>query len=880
MLSRYKFHGPIGSGGIGVVHAAEDQTLKRKVAIKFLSEESFEKESSRARFHREARLAAALNHPNICTVHEIGEAAAGEEMILDGNPRVQPGTPFIVMELIEGESIDEVVKRGGPMALPKLLDVALQIANGLATPSGRVKILDFGMAKPLVPAAQDDDVMKTTEATSIELTRDGMVLGTVAYMSPEQAGGHPVDARSDVFSFGVLLYEMATGKKPFEGDSMTSTLAKILETEPGPITDSREDLPPEFVRILHRCLRKDREDRYHDTRDLAVTLKDLMHETSSGAVPRVVSSAPVKPPSSARPGYRMASWAVTGAAVIVTALAIATMGPKLFRPAARFVPPSFQQLTFSGSASYPTVSPDGQSLAYATNRPGGGTQIVIQDLLGGQQLPIFEAAWIRSLRWSPKGTELLVSGSSTDDVTQTYLVSRLGGATRPLRYLPFVAWAPDGNSFAGATLSGKQVWFTETSTGTMTSIELTGEFSYIYEIDWSPNGQVLAIRVSDEQNRHAIRTTSVDGSKQQTLVEGKTALYSPRFSSAGDAIYFLSGDEQAKELQKIAIDAQTGEPDDSPVVLLSGLQVGAQMAFSNDGRRLFYAREVSHTNLWLVNVQPDGGGLSTNQLTHGTFRDDAPRFSPDGTRMALIRKSRGDPNIFIMSLAERRPEQLTFLTAEIWSPVWSADGSEIAFGSTMGDAPKIWKIGARGGTPQPFNNSQPSRDLTWAPGSRILYQRPGNSAFHFLDPDGGDETLFMGDSGDGAADPLQFFSWMAAPAYSPSGRQVAISCNCPEGEGIWVVAANDTSRTLIHDDSEILPLGWSADGDWVFAFDPEARSILRLASRGGTAELLATIPFERVGGVDVTPDGTTIAASVPVSQGDIWLIENFDPELD
>jgi hypothetical protein len=305
----------------------------------------------------------------------------------------------------------------------------------MVTPGGRVKILDFGMAKPLLPAHQDDAVMKTTEAYSIELTREGMVLGTVAYMSPEQASGHAVDSRSDVFSLGVMLYEMATGKKPFEGTSLTSTLAKILETEPGPVTDSREDLPYEFSRILHRCLRKDREDRYHDTRDLAVALRDLMHETSSGAVRRLDSSSravsDAVPAVGARTGRRVAMWAVASAAVVLAGLAIAFVVPKLMRPAAGFVPPSFQQMTFTGTASFPTLSPDGQSLAYATRRPGGGTQVVIQDLVGGQQLPIFEAAWIRSLRWSPNGSELLEVGRR-DTAAALPAFRRLGTRRHPL----------------------------------------------------------------------------------------------------------------------------------------------------------------------------------------------------------------------------------------------------------------------------------------------------------------------------------------------------------------------------------------------------------------------------------------------------------------
>jgi serine/threonine protein kinase/WD40 repeat protein len=897
MLSRYKIKERIGVGGIGVVHRAEDLTLKREVALKFLSEESFAKGHMRARFQREARLAASLNHPNICVVHEVGEAAPGDEMVLGGEPQVEPGTPFLVMELIEGQTLDELIRERGSMPLPRLLEIAFQMTDALAEahsksivhrdlkpknvivlPNGRPKILDFGMAKPLEPR-DDDDVTRETQASSLEMTREGMVLGTVAYMSPEQASGKPVDSRSDIFSFGIMLYEMATGRKPFEGDSLTSTLAKIIETEPASLIEFRSDAPPEFVRIVHRCLRKNREDRYNDTRDLTVALKDLLHETSSGAIRRADVSASGRVAVAPKRRLRVASWAGAGLVVIAVAVGLALLVPKLLRGRREFVPPSFQQLTFTGSASYPTLAPDGRSLAYVASRPGGGAQVVIQDLGGGQQLPIFQAALVRSLRWSPTGADLLISGSSTGDVLQTYLVSRLGGATRPLPYLPFVAWSPAGDRFAGVTLSSKQIFFTETGSGAQSSIDLIGDFTYIYEVDWSTTGDLLAFRTSDEKEQHAIWTTTIDGGVQRVVVQGSAALHSPRFSPAGDAIYYLSGRAQARELHKIEIDARDGGPEGEPVTLLSGLQAGEQVAFSGNGKKLLYAREAAHTNLWLVHRQPDGGPATTSQLTLGTFKNEAPRFSPDGARMALIRTSSGNANIFVMSLADRQPQQLTFLSADVWQPVWSPDGSKIAFGTTMGDAPRVWQIDARGGTPEPFNDTALSRDLAWAPGSSILYQRPGNVGLNFLDSRSGDETAFMEDVGGGAADPMQFFSYMASPEYAPDGRSVAISCDCPDGAGVWVASVRGSSRTMIHDDVEALPVGWSADGAWVYVLEPEARRLLRIPSGGGSPEPWVELPFADVTDLDIAPDGMTIAAAVPVRQADIWLIENFDPEL-
>jgi Tol biopolymer transport system component len=910
MLARYKILDRIGTGGIGVVYRAEDRSLRRPVAVKFLSDESFAKRQIRVRFLREARIAASLNHPNICTIHEVGEALPGEELMLDGGPKIHVGTPFIVLELIDGRSLDATLEESGPMPLEELLKVATQVVEGLTdahakdivhrdlkpknvmvTPSGRIKILDFGLAKPLMPAAADDQVMKTMESLSTELTHEGMVVGTVTYMSPEQAQGKAVDSRSDVFSFGVMLYEMATGKKPFEGDSATSTLAKILESEPEPVSGFRSDLPTELARIIHRCIRKDPKDRYNDTRDLWVALKDLQEETSSGAVRKAifpsdggapaadeVASKKRRPLLAARGLY----YALAAAAIVVIGLAAAFFGSKLIAPRPGVDPPSFQQITFTGSASLPALSPDGQYIAFVTGLLRGGYGVIVQDMAGGQQLQIFEAKWVRSLRWSPNGSEMLVSGSSVGDQVRTFLVPRLGGATRPLPYHPFVAWSPDGASFAGTSLPAKQIWFTDTSTGNTSSIQLSGSFVWVYDLDWSPTGNLLAFRTSDEKERHAIWTISTDGSREQVVVESAGALYSPRFSPEGDAIYYLSEREQTRELWKIPVDTDTGKAYGKPSLLMPGLQAGDHIAISRDGAHMAYTREMSHSNLWLVERETPAGSLRTIPLTSGTLQHGAPALSPDGDRIAFARGSATKTNIFVMSLDDGRLQQLTYLDTDNWHPVWSPNGRQIAFGSAQGGVPRVWRIGLRGEAARPFESSNQSRDLAWAPGSRILYQRQGNSNFHFIDPETEDETPLIDESAgtDAASDPLMFFSWMFSPEYSPDGDLVAINCRCPDGEGIWIVSVENGSRSLIYEGSEALPVGWSADGSSVFVMKPGKRDLVRVPASGGIPQPVMDLPFDNVSGVDITPDATRIVCNVPESQADAWLVENFDPEAE
>jgi serine/threonine-protein kinase len=308
MLSHYRLIDKIGEGGMGVVWKAEDTTLRRPVALKFLTGESYLKPLHRARFLREARVAAALNHPHVCVIHEVAKIAPGEEDVFKGEIPLEVGTLFIAMEWIEGRTLEQVLHKSKPPSLEWILDVAVQVvealraaheknivhrdlkpANVMLAGDDRVKILDFGLAKPLDPPKTDDEVMTAAETASAELTRTGSVLGTVAYMSPEQARGAAVDSRSDIFSFGVMLYEMAAGRCPFRGESPTSTLAKILEAEPEPIDEARPDLPADLVRIIRRCLRKRPDDRYNDTRDLLVALKDLRHETDSVKVRQATS---------------------------------------------------------------------------------------------------------------------------------------------------------------------------------------------------------------------------------------------------------------------------------------------------------------------------------------------------------------------------------------------------------------------------------------------------------------------------------------------------------------------------------------------------------------------------------------------------------------
>jgi eukaryotic-like serine/threonine-protein kinase len=288
-LGHYRIVELIGRGGMGEVYLADDTRLQRRVALKVLARELASDPDRRERFDREARAAAALNHPNIVTIHSVEEAG---------------GVPFLTLELIDGQTLADVIPEDG-LPLDRLLTLAIPLAdavgaahqrgithrdlkpaNVMVTTDGRLKVLDFGLAKLKEDARL---ALEAGQPTGM-LTGDGRIVGTVAYMSPEQAEGKPVDQRSDVFSLGVILYEMATGVRPFTGDTQMSILSAIMKDSPRPVTEAKRGLPRDFSRIVMRCLAKDVEDRYQSAKDVRNDLRALKNDLTSGEVVPVSAS--------------------------------------------------------------------------------------------------------------------------------------------------------------------------------------------------------------------------------------------------------------------------------------------------------------------------------------------------------------------------------------------------------------------------------------------------------------------------------------------------------------------------------------------------------------------------------------------------------------
>src|SRR5262245_39576173 len=464
-LGPYEILSPLGAGGMGEVYRARDTRLGREVAIKVLPERVAADPAALVRFEREAKAVAALSHPNILALHDFGR---------DGP------VAYAVTELLEGETLREALSSGA-LSPRRAAEYGVQIANGLAaahekgivhrdlkpdnvfvTRDDRVKILDFGLAKPRAAAASGPDA--THSPTVSGYTEPGVVMGTVGYMSPEQVRGLPVDHRSDLFSFGTVLYEMLAGRRAFQGETAAETMTSILRDEPPALSDSSRNAPPALAAVIVHCLEKKPERRFQSARDLAFALETAVAPSGPSApLPR---PAVVTPPPSAWPRR-----------LTVAALVFAAAAPGYFVRSRRFVAPAspWNDLTLSllttdpGYEGEPTFSPDGQTIAYVSDRDGN-FEIYLQQISGGTAINLTRnpASDIQPA-FSPDGREIafVSNRSGTSDIFHAapglphvggdiWVMPTLGGpARRSVSNGNFPSWTPDGSGipYAHGTFS-------------------------------------------------------------------------------------------------------------------------------------------------------------------------------------------------------------------------------------------------------------------------------------------------------------------------------------------------------------------------------------------------------------------------------------------
>ena len=868
MVSHYRIIEKIGAGGMGEVYLAEDTKLDRKVALKFLPPHLCQDADCRARFTREAQAAAKLNHPNIVIIHEVGEIS---------------GRPFFAMEHVEGKTLRDLGKEK-EITLSRIIEFAIQVCEGLSKahaagivhrdikPSnilidedGRAKIVDFGLAS--VHGRE-------------HLTKTGSTLGTAGYMSPEQARGEEVDARSDLFSFGVVLYELITGRSPFKAESEIATVKNVLEAIPEPLARYKSGVPDDLQRILSKALTKDKNLRYQHAEDICV---DLLREKETLSQPdrlALIESQTKK------------AWLIP--AVGFTLLILVLIGGIYFAVVDRIKIAHVakqKQVTFVGDAVQCTLSPDGTSIAYGEVR-NDKARVLIQNLQGGEPLQVTDCENVRFLHWSPSGTELLMGIVAGTGRTRFMIVPQLGGSAREyiggkvLGRTGFesAAWSPDGASFvAHSGFSGRPFCFVDKKSGDISLVNAKTPEGWVEEITWSPRGDRLLFRV-DASLGASYWTIKTDGTELSALPCGEG--FAPCWSSTGDAVYYLTTKQESASLMKQKIDPTKGACRGEPQELLSGLQTAGPISISAHGDKLIYPRSDYFSNLWLVIIGVSGEPDSIAQLTFGTARVNDPAISPDGKMLAFAVAEFGEQHICTMPLTGGARKRLTFTAPVNFGPSWSADGQQIAFICWYKDAYRVAIMNADGSGVRYFDNTVVTSvpgvgACTWGAGQSILYQREGNRNFSVLNVETGKEHPLISNDTVG---------WLFRPLLSPDGGTLAVYWNrslgdqgTPAGRGIWTMAPDGgDQRMILHRDSIYAPLGWSSDGNSLYVYSSEMSAnpdIFILPATGGAAKKVTEIPLRDVTSLRMSPDCKRFICCVGDRRSDLWLVEDFDPDV-
>ncbi|MDH3285538.1 MAG: serine/threonine-protein kinase, partial [Acidobacteriota bacterium] len=687
-LLHYRLIEKIGEGGMGVVWKAEDTKLGRLVALKVLPEAMAADPERRARFEREARAVAALSHPNIVTLHSVEEASTP-----DGTMH------FLTMELVTGKTLTELLPREG-YPLGRLLEIAIPLAdavgyahragithrdlkpdNIMIDAEGRLRVLDFGLVKLQAMAGE---TRETQVATMTSDTAEGRVLGTVSYMSPEQAEGKPVDPRSDVFSLGTILYEMATGERPFSGDTPMSTISSILKDEPAPVTDLKRSLPRHTGRILRRCLAKDPDRRYQTALELRNELEELKGEIDSG-VHAPAPTAGAEPRQRSRAPLAIGAVALAALALVVAAVALRPKGGATV-DAARY---ELRPVTASSAwDADPSWSPDGTHIAF-TRMDSGHADIYVRPVGGGAEvLRVGGPGDQHGARWTPDGRYLAYL-SQAEPGSPLYIVPADGGTPKEIAKtniptLDFSVipmgdrpWSADGTSLlVSMPVGGNQraVHRIDRATGAVEQITFPVAGSGDWYATYSHDGKRIAF-LRTFGGRSAVMVMPAGGREPEELLRDE-----------------LEGDEFVAwraDGQRIVVEMRRGtairnlyEVDVETLdvrQLTAGTQSSNSFSVSPDDR-LIYATFRHDQFLFRADV---GTGERT-QLTSHAFDNRDARVSPDGRTIAYTSDRTGNDEIWLHHLDGRPETRLTDDAAQDIHPEWSPDGRRLVYLSNRG----------------------------------------------------------------------------------------------------------------------------------------------------------------------------------------------------
>ena len=860
-LGHYRILELLGKGGMGEVYLAEDTRLQRRVALKILAPELAHDQDRRERFEREARAAAQLNHPHIVTIHSVEEAE---------------GLAFLTLELVDGKTMSELIPTSG-LPLDRLLQWSIPLAdavgaahqrgithrdlkpaNVMLTTDGRVKVLDFGLAKLREDLAEGPASMPTRD-----LTGEGRVLGTIAYMSPEQAEGRAVDPRTDVFALGVVLYEMATGRRPFSGDTHLSVLTAILRDTPASVSQIKTDLPRELARIIQRCLAKDPEDRYQTAKDLRNDLRALRDDLASGEV--VVSgsasasgSGPVPPiaapPAAAKAG--MARWLVAAAALVAVIAGGAYVYVRRGGAATADAAPPFSaialtRLTTTGTAGVAAISGDGRYAAYVVTE-SGRQSLWLRQVTTSSNVQIVPPAAVNfdAVSFGPDGNYVYyVFYPAGQNIASLYQMPVLGGG--PRKIVDDIdtppAFSPDGRQFAFLRgledQSGTSLMLAD-ATGSNVHQLAAHRLPLTYELDgvaWSPEGRTIAVA------GHNVSTLK----DSLVLIDAATGAERTLGSHDWRRIGYLAWLPDGSHLLVNAVEGGGNEsssqifsvsyPDGAVNRVTNDLSTYVGLSLSGDGSSFVSVRNETRSRVW---VMPMGHVDQGHEIANGAGADDGVdglAWTPDG-RVIYASATSGNLDIWSMNADGSNRVQLTSTPADDRLPLVPADGRTIVFLSEREGAATLWRMNIDGSAPAKLGAGPVAfRPVLSFDGQWVYYSDPARRNFRIPLGGGTPEPLLGELTAGGRALPPGFHE----PMPSPDGRAIAGHYQDPTANGERVAVLSLDAATAEHRFPNVFANArWAPDGRSLMFTDRV--NLFRQPIAGGPAAQITHFTGDRI----------------------------------
>ena len=873
-VGNYDVVAPLGAGGMGEVYRAHDARLGRDVAIKILPRAFTSDPERLARFEREARVLASLNHQNIAGIHGIEASETA---------------PALVLELVEGPTLAERIETG-PIHMGEALAIGRQIAEALSaahdkgivhrdlkpanvkvTPSGVVKVLDFGLAKPAGDGATQEFAHSPT--ITVNASHGGIILGTAAYMSPEQARGKPLDKRTDVWAFGCVLYEMLTGRKAFDRETVSDTLAAVLEREP----DWRALPPPtptSIRRLLQRCLEKDASRRLRDLGDACLEIDDAITRLRSRSLLRRLVER-----GRERRTMAMIGVIVVSAAVLVGLLWRSRGG----RPSpGELVEAVFTQVTSqSGLEWFPSLSPDGKWVVYGGDSDGN-RDIFLQSTTG--QTPINLTADSTDDDdqpvFSPDGER--IAFRSNREGGGIFVMGRTGEAVKRLTRRGFKpTWSPDGREIAFTTenadldpqntLGLSSLWIV---------VVASGEERQLRNVDavlpnWSPHGHRIAYTTRGElagSTRLDVWTVDRDGANPVAVTTDGAPNWNPVWAPDGSHLYFVSGRSGPINLWRVPIDETSGRPTGPPEAVTTPSPFVAHITMSADGTRIAYSSILRSRNIQKLPIDP-ATGTSRGEptwITTGSRLWANPDPSPDGKWVVFYSSVHPEGDLYVVRTDGTGQRQLTSGAESIdRMPRWSPDGQWIAFHSIRGKDQHLWKIRPDGSDLQQLSPLADAIYPAWSSdGARMAVLmaagigHPENNLYIF-DP----ARPWSDQKPDIVTLPSGSHDEFVVNAWSPDGTQLAGQA----GLGArGIITYSLRSRTF----ERLTDFGgypvWLPDGRRLM-FVAGGRNFHIVDTRSRKVEKVFSVQRDIIGPPQLTRDGREAYFTRRVTEGDIWL---------